>query len=48
MARELTARGSLNTEAFPSFLWVIRDFAVKLVDKHDQPISEREYLEKAL
>ncbi len=33
---------------FPSFLWVIRDFALKLVDAEGSLISSKEYLEKAL
>lgn len=33
---------------FPSFMWVVRDFALKLVDKDEEKISPKEYLEKAL
>ena len=32
----------------PSFLWVVRDFALDLVDQDGDPITQREYLEKAL
>ena len=32
----------------PSFMWVVRDFALKLVDSHNNPISQRDYLENAL
>lgn len=33
---------------FPSFLWVVRDFTLELVDEDGDPISSGEYLEKAL
>lgn len=33
---------------FPSFLWVVRDFTLELVDEDGDPISSAEYLEKAL
>ena len=33
---------------FPSFLWIIRDFALRLVDREGNQISQREYLEQAL
>jgi hypothetical protein len=33
---------------FPSFLWVVRDFALKLLDSQGNPISSRDYLENAL
>lgn len=29
-------------------MWVVRDFALKLVDKEGEKISSKEYLEKAL
>lgn len=32
----------------PSFLWVIRDFALKLVDPDGNPITAKDYLEKSL
>lgn len=35
-------------ENFPRFIWVVRDFSLELVDSHGNPISERQYLEKAL
>jgi hypothetical protein len=34
--------------AFPSFLWVVRDFALQLVDQDQQPISQHEYFERSL
>lgn len=34
--------------SFPNFLWVVRDFALKLVDPTGNPISSKEYLENAL
>ena len=33
---------------FPSFLWVVRDFALQLVDKEGANIKDKDYLEKAL
>jgi hypothetical protein len=33
---------------FPSFVWVVRDFTLQLVDARGEPISSKEYLEKAL
>jgi hypothetical protein len=33
---------------FPSFLWVIRDFALQLVDVEGASITSKEYLEKSL
>lgn len=33
---------------FPSFIWVVRDFTLQLVDSHNDPITSKEYLEKAL
>ena len=33
---------------FPSFLWVVRDFSLRLVDSFGSEISSKEYLEKAL
>jgi len=33
---------------FPSFLWVIRDFALKLINPEGDPITSKEYLEKSL
>lgn len=33
---------------FPSFLWVLRDFALKLVDSQGNYISTKDYLENAL
>eukprot|EP01017_Pseudomicrothorax_dubius_P051387 TRINITY_DN9884_c0_g1_i3.p1 TRINITY_DN9884_c0_g1~~TRINITY_DN9884_c0_g1_i3.p1 ORF type:complete len:1087 (+),score=311.01 TRINITY_DN9884_c0_g1_i3:56-3316(+) len=33
---------------FPSFFWIVRDFALKLVDQSGNPISSKEYLENSL
>jgi len=33
---------------FPNFLWVVRDFALKLLDPMGNPITSKEYLENAL
>lgn len=36
------------SEYFPSFLWIIRDFALQLVDKEGRSMTSQEYLEHAL
>ena len=33
---------------FPSFLWVVRDFTLQLVDDNNAPISAKAYLDRAL
>lgn len=33
---------------FPSFMWLVRDFALKLVDENGSQITPRQYLENAL
>ena len=33
---------------FPSFMWVVRDFTLQLVDQEGEPISSRDYFETAL
>jgi len=53
----LTASGCRNpgdvdpeeySKIFPSFMWVVRDFALKLTDENDTQITSKEYLERAL
>jgi hypothetical protein len=36
------------SKIFPSFMWVVRDFALKLSDENDATITSKEYLERAL
>lgn len=36
------------SQYFPSFLWVVRDFALRLQDQHCNEISSKQYLENAL
>jgi len=36
------------SEYFPSFMWVVRDFSLQLVDQDGEVITSKEYLEKAL
>lgn len=38
----------LVSQYFPSFLWVVRDFALRLQDQFQNEISSRQYLENAL
>ena len=33
---------------FPSFLWVLRDFSLQLIDEHKEPIRPKDYLENTL
>lgn len=33
---------------FPSFIWIIRDFTLKLVDPEGNPITSQQYLERSL
>jgi hypothetical protein len=40
--------GETFSQFFPSFLWVIRDFALSLVDEAGGTISSRQYLERSL
>jgi hypothetical protein len=35
-------------ETFPSFLWILRDFSLKLVDEFGNRITPKEYLENGL
>ena len=54
LAKDIQTKTSNSQQAeeivnsFPSFLWVVRDFALKLVDKEGNPIKPKEYLEQAL
>jgi len=36
------------SQYFPSFLWVVRDFALRLQDQYQNDISSKQYLENAL
>ena len=40
--------GTEFAQHFPSFMWVVRDFAVKLEGRDGRKMSAREYLEEAL
>ena len=33
---------------FPSFIWIVRDFSLQLVDQNQQQITPKEYFERAL
>jgi hypothetical protein len=33
---------------FPSFLWLVRDFSLKLTDEQNRTITPKDYLEMAL
>jgi hypothetical protein len=36
------------SQYFPSFMWVVRDFSLLLVDQEGEAITSKEYFEKAL
>lgn len=36
------------SDYLPSFMWVVRDFVLQLVDEEGKDISQRDYLERAL
>ena len=36
------------SQYFPSFMWVVRDFALQLVDSEGEIMTPKDYLEKAL
>ena len=43
------SKGDHGLESFfPSFLWVVRDFALKMIDAEGRSISSKDYMEKAL
>jgi hypothetical protein len=46
--RELTTDTDEIPKYFPSFLWVVRDFTLRLVNNIGDQINSKEYLEKAL
>ena len=33
---------------FPSFLWIVRDFSLRLLDTYGNAITSKEYLEQSL
>jgi hypothetical protein len=33
---------------FPTFFWVVRDFSLQLISLEGDPITPKEYLERAL
>ena len=43
-----TNNTSEDAANFPSFLWVVRDFTLQIVDKNGEKITSKEYLENAL
>jgi hypothetical protein len=51
LANEIQSKNTKDEnieQNFPSFLWLVRDFTLNLVDKNDIPIQAKEYLEQAL
>ena len=48
LAKEIQNKNSGDKDCFPSFLWVVRDFVLKLVDLNGKEITSRQYLENAL
>eukprot|EP00026_Physarum_polycephalum_P000491 Phypoly_transcript_00492.p1 GENE.Phypoly_transcript_00492~~Phypoly_transcript_00492.p1 ORF type:complete len:1513 (+),score=402.57 Phypoly_transcript_00492:101-4639(+) len=48
LSHHIQAKSGDRSEIFPSFLWLLRDFTLELVDFNGKPISSRQYLENAL
>jgi hypothetical protein len=56
LAKEVRMKSSDNdmpseeeiAENFPSFLWIVRDFSLRMVDSNDNPMTSKQYLESAL
>lgn len=49
LSKQIKQRASDTVEVhYPSFLWVVRDFALQLIDQDGALCSSREYLEDAL
>jgi hypothetical protein len=51
LAKEIQAKTGEDADGnlyFPSFLWVVRDFSLQMVDREGCPMAAKEYLEKAL
>ena len=54
LAKEIqmkTSNGRFQEEVnkhFPAFMWIVRDFSLKMEDKHGVKITPKEYLENAL
>lgn len=46
--KENPENNSKINEYLPSFLWLLRDFSLKLVDKENNPITINDYLENVL
>lgn len=44
------AEGDIDemSKYFPSFLWVVRDFSLKLIDQQNNAITSKQYFENAL
>lgn len=42
------AEEGTSPDLMPSFTWVVRDFTLQLVDQEGEPITQQDYLEKAL
>lgn len=45
---DLDEEGSELSDYLPSFMWVVRDFALQLVDEDGDVLTSKEYLERAL
>ncbi len=56
LSKQLQIKSTANEEAdpeeiakyFPSFMWIVRDFSLKLLDQYGNQINSKDYLEKAL
>ena len=51
LAKDLQSKNMNNDhleDEFPSFMWIVRDFTLKMVDVNGCQIEPKEYLEQAL
>ena len=56
LAKDVKLKHGANSESdmetlqnsFPSLLWVVRDFSLKLIDQNNNDMTPKQYLEKAL
>ena len=48
MADDASATSELSHDFQPSFLWLIRDFALRAEDKDGRPMTAKQYMESQL
>jgi len=48
LSKQLRSTNEADLSDYPAFLWVVRDFALQLMNQEGKPIGSTEYLEDAL